>query len=231
MSDTLSRIDAVLENLCPCGAQPREGSGYCGYDCEPSHISTHTDVRETGEFATPMRWRPDLVSAADDSGLRLLEGERNGYTGRRNATVYERTPDVWHLRLDDGHRFVGCDIDVTTFTNPTGENILDLAFVGRMRDAWERLERELGNSRHTEPDPWAGVINAYLEATHSALAAMDSYVLGESAYAIVSSDEYARRVHEELGVPQRPVVNWRQWVVAQPVLPSTAVFRMTGMGS
>ncbi|MFJ1539311.1 hypothetical protein ACIODS_12280 [Micromonospora chalcea] len=44
MSDVLSRIDNSLANLCPCGADPRPGSPYCGPDCEP----------------TPMRWRPDL---------------------------------------------------------------------------------------------------------------------------------------------------------------------------
>ena len=34
MSDVLNRIENTLANLCPCGAEPREGSAYCGDDID-----------------------------------------------------------------------------------------------------------------------------------------------------------------------------------------------------
>ncbi|MFJ8690301.1 hypothetical protein [Micromonospora wenchangensis] len=155
MSSILDRIDnTIAGGLCPCGATPRPGSPYCSWDCEPTHISRDTDTRQFGRYATPMRWRPDLVTAADDTDLTPIGSERIGYTGPHRAQIYEHAsnPTVWHLRLDDGHRYVGCDlVDMGT---PDG--IISIEQVARIHDTWQRLERELGNIRHLEPDddPW-----------------------------------------------------------------------------
>jgi hypothetical protein len=153
----LSRIDATIGGLCPCGADPRPGSPYCSADCEPTHLGRDTDPRQAGDYATPMRWRPDLVTAADDTDLIPIGSQTCGYTGRHNAQVYERVsdPTVWHLRLDDGHRYVGCDL-----TGMGGrQDPISIEQAARIAEAWQRLERELGNSRHLEPgDPWADVM-------------------------------------------------------------------------
>ncbi|MEV2239505.1 hypothetical protein [Micromonospora sp. NPDC049891] len=158
MTDILSRIDSTIDGRCPCGADPRPGSPYCGPDCEPTHHAADTDTRESGHYATPMRWRPDLVTATDDTDLIPIGSQRCGYTGRHNAQIFERAsdPTVWHLRLDDGHRYVGCDL-----TDMGGrQDPITLEQAARIHGTWQRLERELGNSRHLEPDsdPWADVI-------------------------------------------------------------------------
>jgi hypothetical protein len=136
----LDRIDATLDGLCPCGAEPREGSPYCSYDCEPNIVGDDTDLSPAGrhEFATPMRWRPDLVSAAPDEGLTLIR-TLTGARFRRQLFSRDGT-DRHHLRLDDGHRFVGCDIPA----DADGEE---------HAAAWDRLERELTDPRHTVPAP------------------------------------------------------------------------------
>lgn len=147
----LDRIDnTIAGGLCPCGATPRPGSPYCGPDCEPTHISRDTDTRQSGHYATPMRWRPDLVTAADDTDLIPIGSERIGYTGPHRSQIFERASDhtAWHLRLDDGHRFVGCDLtDMGARQDP-----ITVEQVARIHDTWQRLERELGNTRHLEPD-------------------------------------------------------------------------------
>ncbi|MEV5211349.1 hypothetical protein AB0K35_28135 [Micromonospora sp. NPDC053740] len=148
-SGILDRIDRAISGLCPCGATPRDGSPYCSADCEPTHIAEHTDQRMSGDLATAMRWRPDLVTAADDSDLLPIGSQTCGYTGRFNAQVYERTsaPETWHLRLDDGHRFVGLDLDgVGGRDEPISPEL-----AARIVDTWQRLERELSDSRHAEP--------------------------------------------------------------------------------
>lgn len=141
MIDILDRIDSAIDGVCPCGANPRPGSAYCSYDCEPTHRSIHTTSDNDG---TQMRWRPDLVTAHDDSNLELVcanipRSQFSGVMYRRGAT------DTLHLRLDDGHRWVGCDVDGA---GPGS--------VGRVLDAWTRLERELGNRRHLERPPFPG---------------------------------------------------------------------------
>lgn len=33
--DILGRIDATVDGLCPCGAEPAPGSAWCSEDCRP----------------------------------------------------------------------------------------------------------------------------------------------------------------------------------------------------
>jgi hypothetical protein len=161
----LDRIDNTLDGLCPCGAEPREGSAYCSYDCEPNIRGEHTDLSPAGAHATPMRWRPDLVTAADDGSLTFISASRQG---QFTASMYHRAGyDGFHLRLDDGHRFVGTD-----FCPEVEDAEADPRLFARV---WERLERELTDPRHavaSEPDP-------------------DSFI--ESVLPRVLDDEYARR--------------------------------------
>lgn len=144
----LDQIDRALAGECPCGAPPRDGSAYCSDDCVPNYHAEHTSSDTDG---TQMRWRPDMVADVDDSGLHSI-GSQTWYTGRFHAQIFERRAPGsvetlgFHLRLDDGYRFVGLDVD---------ERTMD----GDLTSSWERLERELGNSRHLEPDdPWADVM-------------------------------------------------------------------------
>lgn len=146
----LDRIDATLDNRCPCGADPRPDSAYCSYDCEPTHVAADTDPRSEGAYATPMRWRPDLVNANDDTNLTPVTafGDPHGdYTGRYNAQVFRYTdrPGTWHLRLDNGHRYVGLNITEDEVYNAPNLTVL-------LSDMWARLERELDNTRHLEAE-------------------------------------------------------------------------------
>jgi len=132
--ELLDQIDRAVDGLCPCGAPPRDGSAYCSEDCVPTYRAAHTSSDTDG---TQMRWRPDLVTAVIDRDLTLLAQHRRG---RFNAQVFQRG-DTIHLRLDDGHRFVGVDVE------PAGEQ--------EPADYWDRpnwgaLEQELGNGRHVE---------------------------------------------------------------------------------
>lgn len=145
----LDRIDATLYGLCPCGAQPREGSPYCSYDCEPNHIGEHTDLSAAGshELATPMRWRPDLVTDAPDVGLTRLGGRVR--SGRFWRQVFERDgTDRVHLRVDDGHRYVGADVSAEF-----GHDAYD--------EVWERLERNLTDPRQQVPDTRPTVLDRW----------------------------------------------------------------------
>ncbi|WP_422773805.1 hypothetical protein ACN28C_13465 [Plantactinospora sp. WMMC1484] len=152
MANLLDRIDRATSGLCPCGAAPADGSAYCSDDCRPNHVGDDTDTREAGHLATPMRWRPDLVSAAVDDDLVSLDIQ-TWYEGHCQAQIFERAghPGTWHLRLDDGHRYVGCDltdIDVPQRHEPSPEHL-----IGRVQDTWRRLERELTDPRRTMPYP------------------------------------------------------------------------------
>jgi hypothetical protein len=154
MTDALLAVDRAIAGLCPCGAEPAPGSAYCGDDCTPTHLAVDTDQSRPGEHgaqSTPMRWRPDLVTEHDDSRLTLSTQFRRG---RYNATVYEiNGADGVHCRLDDGNRYVGVDADGYQFVSDEG-----------LEPVWQRLERELGNSRHLDPDsdPWADVMPAFI---------------------------------------------------------------------
>lgn len=188
----LNRIDATLNNRCPCGADPRSGSAYCSYDCEPTHIAADTDPRQTGAYATPMRWRPDLVNDSDNTNMTRigLPGDRLGYTGPHNASVYEysdRRP-VWHLRLDNGHRYVGVDVD-TEELGPDG--IIPVEMVARIRAAWVRLEREVDNTRHLEPDA-AALRDERIRREHAAaIAGLDRWVADHLAADVQSTNQWA----------------------------------------
>jgi hypothetical protein len=132
--------------ICPCGGEPRpvsdelpDGSPYCSYDCEPNWRGPNTSSDIDG---TAMNWRPDLVSAHVDRGLisTIMRHRRGAFWGE----VFERAgTDSIHLRLDDGHRFVGADLVRT----PDDED----GFVQAYADKWKALERELVNNRSTVP--------------------------------------------------------------------------------
>lgn len=155
--NVIDRIDNTLDGRCPCGANPAPGSPYCGDDCTPTHHGPDTDTRMEGNLATAMRWRPDLVTNTDDSNLTPVTafGDRHGcYTGRHDAQVFQYTdrPSTWHLRLDNGHRYVGLNI--------TEDEVYGApSLTALLLDMWARLERELDNTRHLEPgdDPRAGI--------------------------------------------------------------------------
>jgi hypothetical protein len=160
--ELLDQIDQLVK-LCPCGAEPREGSAYCSDDCVPNHIGAHTDRRQAGPLATPMRWRPDMVSEVDDSGLHDL-GSSTFYDGPFHARLFQHGEPVngavtWHLRLDDGYRFVGANL--------TGVRDIDGDLKRRVADKWAALERQLTSSRHVVPDtdPWADVAGQWARLT------------------------------------------------------------------
>jgi hypothetical protein len=143
---TLGRVDAAIDGRCPCGADPRLGSTYCSPDCEPTHRGPDTDAPWLGG-PHAARWRPDLVTAFDDSGLELVQIEERGSFTRR---TYRRAgSDQWWFRLDDGHRFVGVDVSAEVVRE----------WEGRDR-VWYRLERELGDRRRLDPEP---AVDAFAE--------------------------------------------------------------------
>lgn len=194
----LGRIDSVLDGLCPCGAQPRDVSPYCSYDCEPNYRAVHTSSDTDG---TQMRWRPDLVSAAFESDMELIHEFRRG---RFNAQAFVYSHDAQpagHLRLDDGHRFVGVDVD-------------DQALSGNLDETWQRLERELTNSRHAERDlsvdPWADLLAGYRALAASVIPRIDAMVLGYVPVQAVTSnhageaaaDRFTRIAGEGWGTPE-----------------------------
>lgn len=176
IDQVLETIDRAIRSLCPCGADPRDGSAYCSYDCEPNHVSIHTDQRETGEYATPMRWRPDMVAEADDTALTLIA---EFPIRRLNAQIFERVDsDALHLRLDDGHRYVGLDL----VAEQAGDPQVPAGLRRELDPIWVRLERELGNSWHVEADPWADVMLDHMERFNRSIEAVmfDREWLGEA---------------------------------------------------
>jgi hypothetical protein len=162
VSDILAAIDAATANLCACGCQqplPQDGPSayFAGPDCQRRWNETQTerphDVYLRVDAAPyppgPMRWRPDLVTADPDPNLQPVDRPELAYHGQHNATVYQHASrDLLHLRLDDGHRWVGSDLAEERATDQQA-----------VADMWRRLERELGNTRHMAPadDPWAGL--------------------------------------------------------------------------
>ncbi len=140
-NDILDRINSNLAQQCPCGAKPSEQyRPYCSFDCKPTHYGRHTDYRSENQ----MRWRPDLVSEVDDSDLRD-SGTETFYDGPLHAQLFHRGEPVagvvtWHLRLDDGVRFVGTDLCASAVVE---DNMRE-----RFRAKWAALQRELDNDQH-----------------------------------------------------------------------------------
>lgn len=135
----MDKLDRAIADLCPCGAEPSEQFyPYCGEACVPSFIGPHTENLPPGALgATQARWRPDLVSQADDTGLvPLTERTREGRVWRQ---VFRRDgTDQVHLRVDNDNRFVGGDLTREIYENDS------LAVSQR----WEVLERELTDVRN-----------------------------------------------------------------------------------
>lgn len=133
----LERIDRAVGQLCPCGAAPREGSAYCSYDCVPNHVTPETEPQYHDVPPTAMRWRPDLVSAVDDTGLvSWIPRTRHGDFC---VEVFVRAgTDQLHVRLDDGARWVGADVA----RDPTAD------FSTRYEAKLRALLAELDNERH-----------------------------------------------------------------------------------
>lgn len=135
--------------FCPCGAEADvRYAPYCGYDCKPNFHGADTISSRDG---TQMRWRPDLVSAAIDTGLTtvLVRHQRDGFW----CEIFERAgaepgTECFHVRADDGHRFVGADILV-----PEGDRE---QFDRLWPRKWKALTAELENPRNRVPvhNPW-----------------------------------------------------------------------------
>lgn len=159
--DPLDLIDRAVAGLCPCGTAPSEQFyPYCSYDCKPNHIGGDSDTSPAGQpLATPMRWRPDLVTAAD-------EREMTPFTHRAmNAGLGHQ---VWlypdgervQLRVDDGYRFIGADLPLAVYQ--------DAEQAPERARKWQALRRQLLNEDdlvHT------GAAHAELLALAAALAA------------------------------------------------------------
>ena len=143
----VDRLDAAIDGRCPCGADPAPGSAYCSDDCRPTHRGPDTDAPWLGG-SHAARWRPDLVTAFDESDLRLVteltaEDRREADVMDRGASGftwrgYRHRDGRYFVRVDDGHRWVG-------------------AFTASREDAGramrERLERELSDRRRLDPEP------------------------------------------------------------------------------
>lgn len=174
----LDRIDRAIGGLCPCGAPPRPGSAYCGYDCEPTHLTPETEPRYADVPSTPMRWRPDLVSAVDDAGL-VPFTPRTALSPGLWVEVFERAGTTrLHVRLDDGHRFVGADVD----RQPAA------TFAARYEAKVAALDNELGDRRRVAPNGSAAA-ELLLEAARRRAAA-------------------ARPGRAGYHIPTRPVWHW-----------------------
>ncbi|WP_431728607.1 hypothetical protein [Verrucosispora sp. TAA-831] len=136
----LDTINRAIDGRCPCGEQPRLGSAYCGDDCKPTHVGDDTDTRSSGRLATPARWRPGLTITDDaEFGYEPIAADTH-YEGRYFARLLRpRDTDALHLRLDDGHRWVGHTIDGFDGSFPP-------PMVARIKRGWRRLERQFGDS-------------------------------------------------------------------------------------
>ncbi len=209
MSGILDRIDnTIAGDVCPCGASPRPGSAYCSPDCEPTHIARDTDRRQAGDFATPMRWRPDMVTEADHDHLIQVDSyaRGNGFT----ATVYrnDATGQI-RYRLDDGFRFVALDLDDEPGMTPAAR-----------RDTWAKLERQLTDDRLTEPagDPWNDVHTDWVSSWCRHVGRrIDDMVLGRAVEDAAAGDTVRVALHTSppaqpgrvmIGVPDDPGT-WR----------------------
>lgn len=153
--DPLAVIDAALDQRCGHCGERIPPSSPSAYFCDDEHQlawtrEQATDVAsvEHSEDPTyryphgPMRWVPGLVSDEPDADLETVtdvpEVLRYGGGLRLNPTIYRRRGTVvWHLRLDDGYRYAGRDLD---------DGLADTA-----PRVWASLERELRNPSRVEP--------------------------------------------------------------------------------
>ncbi|WP_431881800.1 hypothetical protein [Micromonospora chalcea] len=178
--DILSRIQSVLDGTCAhCGEQLRpDGPSdvYCDDRCQRqaalnqarrvAEVQQRPDAaRYPGDIGS-MNWRPELVSQALPEDLEPVAEpcEDLAYRPSRLAdpfalpltgTVFRRAGrPAYHLRLDDGHRFVGKDLTDATLAATDG----DLAAAAAR--TWAALERELTDARHAEPAPARSATNS-----------------------------------------------------------------------
>jgi hypothetical protein len=135
----VDKLDRAIDGLCPCGAEPDPGFyPYCGERCTPTHAGRHTDNRPAETPSSPQaRWRPDLLAAADDTGLSPLT-DRGRHQGRWRQVFLRDGTDRVHLRVDDDNLFVGGDMAREVYES-------DLRAV---EQRWEALTRELNNTRN-----------------------------------------------------------------------------------
>jgi hypothetical protein len=136
--DILEQIDRAVDRLCPCGAEPdEEFDPYCSYDCTPNYHARHTISDRDG---TQMRWRPDLVTEVDDTGLSPYSA-RQRYGNFYVEFLQRAGTERLHVRVDDGHRWVGSDFDLLPAED----------FEQRYEAKLRALLRELENNRHAVP--------------------------------------------------------------------------------
>lgn len=170
--DILDEIDAATDEQCACGCGcPLPPDGASAYFATPecqrrwNERNTTNPHAVRGSFGVepdPARWRPDLtLTDVDDHPPRLATEVAAVYQGSMFATAYHHDDRPgWHLRLHDGNRFVGLGLD------PTGDEEEDQR---RIAATWERLERELSDSRRVvDSDGWivsVGTSGAYWPLT------------------------------------------------------------------
>ena len=154
MPGILDQLSRAIDGLCPCGAQPREGSAYCSDDCTPTCRARDTSSDIDG---TAMRWRPELVTSLDEAPDGATLDAEFGYHGL-NARIYTHdTHHGLHLRLDDGNRWIGVDVD----EHQAGDPAVAPGHRAELDIIWARLERELNNQRRLEratyADSWSNL--------------------------------------------------------------------------
>lgn len=165
-ASTLAAVDAAVEGRCAgpgCTATltaDNLSQWWCSPGCQESWQRREAGraspgsapVRGSEQVATgPMRWRPDLVVAFDDTGLTLCweQAYANGLT----SGTYQHADGRLFARLDDGNRWVG-----------TWLSDDDTSSTERADEMWGRLERELGDRRRLDPEPVTDAVAEFAAA-------------------------------------------------------------------
>lgn len=190
-TDVLQQIDAMVEGRCagPGCSMPLTADSlsawWCSPECQTAYHRQGTirpeEVRgSSGVAPDEARWRPDLVDVLDDSDLELLDRHHRDDTGL-NYCVYTRrsNPALAHLRVDDGHRFVGMDVE---WAQP---------WASGPSEAFRRLERELTDHRRLDPDLGTRAPNSWSHVLRRMGEVFDREVLRSEAG---RSDGLAERV-------------------------------------
>jgi hypothetical protein len=160
---TLARLDAAINDQCMCGCgKPLPAAGPSAYfatqDCQTiwnqRQATNPGAVRGSVNCAEgPMRWRPDLVTAAPP--LRNLQPVTGPVAALMVATApagnktvgYDPDTGRYVLRLDDDYRYVEQTVDPARLTgDPDTDRAL---FAG----VWARLGRDLSDPAHTATTP------------------------------------------------------------------------------